>query len=76
MADLLGDGDSLDVGSKVEPEGEEARQGLEDVTVPVLHSQAVVAHHFWQDLQVGLVLAQRNPEPPAPTSQRVLQVGG
>lgn len=77
VADLLSDGDSLDVGPKVEPEGEEARQGLKDVAVPILHSQAIVAHHFWQDLQVGLVLTQRNPAPPLPTLEHVSEgVGG
>ena len=62
--DLLSDGDGLDVRAKVEPQGEEARQRLKDVAVTVLYGEAVVAHHFWQNLQMGLVLAQRNPARP------------
>ena len=62
--DLLSDGDGLDVRAKVEPESEEARQRLKDVAVTVLYSQAIVAHDFWQNLQMGLVLAQRNPARP------------
>ena len=31
VAHLLSDSDGFDVGSEVEPQGEEARQGLEDV---------------------------------------------
>ena len=47
---LLSDCDALDVGAKVEPESEQARQGLEDVAVPVLDCQAVVAYDLRQDL--------------------------
>lgn len=67
-ADLLSDGYCFDVGSKVKPQREEARQGLENVAVAILHSQAIVAHHFRQDLQVGLILPQGNPASGQPAS--------
>lgn len=43
------------MGPKVKPQGEEARQGLEDVAVAILYRQPIVANDFWQNLQVGLV---------------------
>jgi len=47
---LLSDRDALDVRAKVKPQGEQARQGLEDVSVAILDCQAVVAYDFRQDL--------------------------
>lgn len=45
------------MGAKVEPESEQAWQGLEDVAVAILHSQAVVADDLRKNLQVRLVLS-------------------
>ncbi len=47
---LLSDCDALDVRAEVKPESEQARQGLEDVSVPILNCQAIVAYDFRQDL--------------------------
>jgi hypothetical protein len=47
---LLSDCDALDVRAEVEPESEQARQRLEDVAVPILDCQAVVAYDLGQDL--------------------------
>ena len=53
--------DALDVGAEVKPQREQTRQGLKNVAVAVLNSQAIVANDLRQDLKVRLVLSQWNP---------------
>ncbi len=54
---LLSNCNALDMGAKVEPQSEQAWQGLEDVAVAVLNRQAIVANDLWQYLQVRLILS-------------------
>ena len=41
---LLSDCDALDVGPKVKPQSQQARQRLEDVPVTIMHSQTIVTN--------------------------------